>query len=255
MLTVSKLEPYVTDVDWLKTHNSIVGCDRDSFVLDYLTDVLKFKNTNIKNVSDESQYPGEFDSGNITAAFLELPYEKAFLLNNCDRYVGIDLPDRFGGFGFAFQKGSPIAADFSEAILTISENGQLKQLETRWFHSIKECSDNGTKSTNDSLSFKSFWGLFLFSGVTSTLCYILFSIFQFHRRHRRPYDGDSTINNNDYSVNKKVVKLLRHFRKAKKMMKGRRQDSRIVQDPEGSGASEILEHIENSAADIQIEVK
>ena len=33
----------------------------------------------------------------------------------------------------AFQKGSPLATDVSEAILTISKKGILKALEDKWF--------------------------------------------------------------------------------------------------------------------------
>lgn len=71
----------------------------------------------------------------------------------------------------AFQKGSPIARDVSEAILIISENGVLKGLERKWFPSSKNCS----ASTNtDSLTIESFWGIYLISGATSTVCLIIF---------------------------------------------------------------------------------
>ncbi|XP_057497471.1 glutamate receptor 2.7-like [Actinidia eriantha] len=132
ILTVSQLEPNVTDVGWLRSHNAKIGSDNETFVWRYLVDVLKFKEANIVNITVEDDYPGNLSSGNIAAAFLELPYEKAFLMENCKGYTGVELPDRFGGFGFVFQKGSPIAVDFSEAILTLKEDGTLKQLETKW---------------------------------------------------------------------------------------------------------------------------
>ncbi|GLT66694.1 hypothetical protein SLA2020_390470 [Shorea laevis] len=76
MLTVQQLQPNVTDVEWLKKNNLKVGCDGDSFVWTYLKDVLKFKTDNILNVTSEYKYTGEFEIKNISAAFLELPYEK-----------------------------------------------------------------------------------------------------------------------------------------------------------------------------------
>lgn len=77
----------------------------------------------------------------------------------------------------AFQKGSPIATDFSEAILTISENGDLKRLEERWFNQLTSCSNyNSTTTEVDSLGLQSFWGLYLISGATSTLCFLFFLV-------------------------------------------------------------------------------
>ena len=100
ILTVSKLEPNVTDVGWLRRHNAKIGCDGDSFVWKYVVDVLNFKEANMVNITVEDYYPGNLSSGNIAAAFLELPYEKAFLMENCKGYTAIDLPDIFGGLGF-----------------------------------------------------------------------------------------------------------------------------------------------------------
>ncbi|THG04723.1 hypothetical protein TEA_013614 [Camellia sinensis var. sinensis] len=100
MLTVSRLESSVTNVEWLRRNNAKVGCDADSFIGDYLVNNLKFKMDNLKKIHSEYDYPSELQTSNITAAFLELPYEKAFLLENCNGYIATELPDRFGGFGF-----------------------------------------------------------------------------------------------------------------------------------------------------------
>ncbi|KAK3039923.1 hypothetical protein RJ639_027758 [Escallonia herrerae] len=127
---------------------------------------------NIKSVVNPHDYPKEFNSGSITAAFLELPYEKVFRQEYCDRYTLTGPTYRFGGFGFVFQKGSPIAADVSEAILIMSEDGRLKEIVKKWLSPSKNCSSDTTKGT-DSLSLKSFWGLYLISVVTSTGAYTL----------------------------------------------------------------------------------
>ncbi|PSS24601.1 Glutamate receptor 2.7 like [Actinidia chinensis var. chinensis] len=214
ILTVSKLEPNVTDVGWLQRHNAKIGCDGDSFVWKYLIDVLKFKEANMVNITTEDDYPGNLSSGNITAALVELPYEKAFLMENCKGYTGIDLPDIFGGFGFVFQKGSPIAADFSEAILTLKENEMLKLLETKWFDPNRECLTKQTTSTTNSLSSRSFWGLFLFSGVTSTLCYLFFCIHGCYKSQNKIYAGDSTTSN-DVSLSKQI-ELVNNFGKGER---------------------------------------
>ena len=100
MLTVRRLEPNVTDVAWLKATKSVVGCDGDSFVKKYLEDVSKFNRADIRNVSSEYLFPGEFQSGNISAAFLELPYSKVFINQFCKNYTATQLLNRYGGLGF-----------------------------------------------------------------------------------------------------------------------------------------------------------
>ncbi|KAL3596486.1 hypothetical protein D5086_008123 [Populus alba] len=158
MLTVRRLQPNVTDIEWLKRSSLKVGCDGDSFVRNYLKNVLGFKPENIKNVGYEYNYEGEFESASISAAFLELPYEKVFIGHHCKRYTATTPTYRFGGLGFVFQKGSPIAADFSKAILKLSEDGELKHLEDKWFAPSRECFSNATDNDiTGSLSLQSFW--------------------------------------------------------------------------------------------------
>ncbi|RVW29670.1 Retrovirus-related Pol polyprotein from transposon TNT 1-94 [Vitis vinifera] len=176
MLTVQRIVPDVMDVEWLKSYQSVVGCDGDSF------------------------------SGNISAAFLELPYAKVFINQFCKNYTASETLNRFGGLGFAFQKGSPLAADVSEAILTISEEGILKALEDEWFPRSAECSTTET----DELSLRSFWALYLLCGATSTLCFLLFFLrllidFKRHQASR------SNANPNDESVWMKTVQLVHFF--------------------------------------------
>ncbi|KAK3039920.1 hypothetical protein RJ639_027755 [Escallonia herrerae] len=171
MLTVQKLEPKLKDIDWLRRTNATVACDGDTFVLDYLQRVLRLNN--IKSIVNPHDYPQEFDSGSITAAFLELPYERVFCQEYCNRYTLTGPTYRFGGFGFVFQKGSPIAADVSEAILIMSEDGRLKKIEEKWLGPSKNCSSDTTTGT-DSLSLKSFWGLYTIATVTYAACFLVF---------------------------------------------------------------------------------
>ncbi|CAK9148186.1 unnamed protein product [Ilex paraguariensis] len=185
MLTVQRLEPNKTDIEWLKKNNAPVGCGINSFIKQYLQNVLKFDPRNIKSIISEYDYPAEFESGNITAAFVELPYSKAFMNHFCKGYTVATPTDgvahRLGGFGFVFQKGSPIVKDVSQAILTLSENGRLEQLETKWFTASPKCLNSQTPDTIDSLSWQSFWGLYLFSAFISTICYLLFATHQSYK--------------------------------------------------------------------------
>ncbi|CAL5346131.1 unnamed protein product [Camellia sinensis] len=100
LLTVPRLEPTVTDIEFLRRTSAIVGCDGDSYVKHYLVNVLQFKEHNMKAVGSQYNYLGEFESGNITAAFLEPPYEKIFLRENCNKYTVSGPTYKFGGWGF-----------------------------------------------------------------------------------------------------------------------------------------------------------
>lgn len=73
----------------------------------------------------------------------------------------------------AFQKGSPIARDFTRVILELLENGKLKELENELLTTKEECSRNATSDTPKSLSLKNFAGLYIITGVTSTLCFLI----------------------------------------------------------------------------------
>ncbi|KAL6312410.1 hypothetical protein AAG906_029021 [Vitis piasezkii] len=126
MLTVRRLDSNVIDIEWLKATRSVVGCNGASFVRQYLENVFNFEGAHIKNISNQNQYHGEFQSGNISAAVLGLPHAK-FSLDS-------------------------------------------KELEDKWFPRSAECS----ATTNDELSLRNFWALYLLCGATSTLCFLLF---------------------------------------------------------------------------------
>ncbi|CAA0823642.1 Glutamate receptor 2.7 [Striga hermonthica] len=160
LLTVPRITPSVSEIQLLKDQNAKIGCDGDSFVREYLENVLGFHPDNIRTVDSEYKYPKEFETGNISAAFLELPYQKAFLNHYCTGYTVAGntssvAGDRFGGLGFVFQKGSPITEDVSRAILTLSENGNLKELELEYFSPTRKCVQNADMM--DNLSWESFW--------------------------------------------------------------------------------------------------
>ncbi|KAK8469014.1 hypothetical protein PHAVU_006G179300 [Phaseolus vulgaris] len=171
MLTVKKLQPNVTDIEWLKRNNMKIGCDGDSFVRSFLEKVEGFHPENIIHVTDEYKYDDAFQNNTIAAAFLELPYEKVFITEYCDRYTGSTPRTRFGGLGFMFQKGSPVTRDVSKAILHLSERAELKKLEEKWLTTSSKCSSD----TNDteSLKLRSLWILYVISGATSTICLLL----------------------------------------------------------------------------------
>ncbi|XP_010910252.1 glutamate receptor 2.7 [Elaeis guineensis] len=165
ILTTEKLEPMVVD--------GKIGYDGDLFVRKYLQDVLGYKEDKFVKIGKAENYVDAFESGNITAAILEVPYLRVFISKH-DDYTAQGETYMLGGFGFAFPKGSPMAEDFSRAILGLTEDGTLKKLEDKWFSfSMSNCPTPDKDGKRDSLSLDSFWVLFLFVGGTSTIVFLI----------------------------------------------------------------------------------
>ncbi|KAK9936512.1 hypothetical protein M0R45_013351 [Rubus argutus] len=86
--------------------------------------------------------------------FLELPYAEVFMNELSGNFTSTTVPSEFGGLSFIFQKGSPIAKDFSKAILELLGNGEIKKLQNELLTPKKD----GSKNTRpQSLHLNSFW--------------------------------------------------------------------------------------------------
>lgn len=63
----------------------------------------------------------------------------------------------------------------STAILKLSETGNLQRIHDKWL-TRTACSSEGAKQDVDRLPIKSFWGLFLLSGMACVLALLLYLI-------------------------------------------------------------------------------
>ncbi|KAL1170469.1 hypothetical protein V6Z11_A05G215700 [Gossypium hirsutum] len=115
MLTISHLQPSVSDIDTLLRTNASVGCNGNSFIVGYLINVLGFKPKNIRKIDSINDYPDAFRNGDIQAAFFVVPHAKVFLAKYCKGFTMTGPTFKLGGFGFVFPKGSRLAFEFSEA--------------------------------------------------------------------------------------------------------------------------------------------
>lgn len=100
-ITISQVKPSVLDIQTLKERNSPIGCDGNSFIIKYLTEVLHFKPRNIRKLNSMSDYPAAFDNKEIEAAFFVAPHAKVFLAKySCKGFIKAGNTYRLGGFGF-----------------------------------------------------------------------------------------------------------------------------------------------------------
>ncbi|KAK1276934.1 Glutamate receptor 2.9 [Acorus gramineus] len=181
MLTVQQLEPTVTSIDQLIKKNDSVGYPTDSFVRDLLIrkgiDESRLKAYNSPEEYAEALSKGSVNGG-VAAIFDEMPYLRVFLSMYCDKFAMVGPTYRSGGFGFVFPKGSPIVPDVSRAILNVTEEGWMQSL----YDNHTACAVRDKES--NSLNFGRFRGLFLLTGVTSTMALIIFVVgFLYPHRH------------------------------------------------------------------------
>ncbi|XP_024008120.1 glutamate receptor 3.4 isoform X2 [Eutrema salsugineum] len=178
ILTVQQLTSRIGGIDSLITSNEPIGVQDGTFARNYLVNELNIAPSRIVPLRDEEQYLSALQrgpkAGGVAAIVDELPYIEVLLSNsNCEfRTVGQEFTRT--GWGFAFQRDSPLAVDMSTAILQLSEEGELEKIHRKWLNYKHECSMQISNSENSQLSLKSFWGLFLICGIT---CFIALTVF------------------------------------------------------------------------------
>ncbi|WOL19711.1 hypothetical protein Cni_G28513 [Canna indica] len=177
MLTVQQLQPTVTDVRQLQSKANI-GFQDGSFVERMLQN-MKFDPSKLKNYSTPDQYADALSKGSanggVDAILDEIPYLRLFLSEHCADYTIVGPTYKTDGFGFVFPRGSPLVPDISRAILNVTEGEKMTQIEKAWFGGEPtSCPSQGNNFSSSSLAFRSFGGLFLITGVVSTLALLIF---------------------------------------------------------------------------------
>ncbi|CAH1447100.1 unnamed protein product [Lactuca virosa] len=121
------------------------------------------------------EYVEALASGRVEAIIAEILYIKLFLAMYPDSDISlIATAPTTNGFGFAFQKGSPLAREMSTQIAKMREDGTLKALEDKWLkrESIFMSKDFSSPSSII-LNFYGLRGLFFISGVSMALALLV----------------------------------------------------------------------------------
>ncbi|TYI28097.1 hypothetical protein ES332_A05G220200v1 [Gossypium tomentosum] len=172
MLTISHLQPSVSDIDTLLRTNASVGCNGNSFIVGYLINVLGFKPKNIRKIDSINDYPDAFRNGDIQAAFFVVPHAKVFLAKYCKGFTMTGPTFKLGGFGFVFG-----------GILKVIKNGEMLRLEEYLLISNNSCSQSTGVSdgSSSSLGPRPFAGLFI-----SAFAFLVATV-RLARRHQHSY--------------------------------------------------------------------
>jgi glutamate receptor, ionotropic, plant len=186
MLTVQKLNPSVTDIDDLLNNGYYVGFQEGSFIADELVK-MNFDPSKLRSYSTPDEYADALsrgsDDGGVAAVFDEVPYLKLFLSQYCDGYTMTGPIYKGTGLGFVFPNGSPMVPEVSRAIVGLTEGDDMGLVERKWFGAPGTCGD-GVDASNASLTLWNFRGLFLITGVTSSLVLLIYLVmFVYQERH------------------------------------------------------------------------
>ncbi|KAL0732334.1 hypothetical protein Bca4012_008543 [Brassica carinata] len=178
ILTVQQLTSRIAGIDSLITSNEPIGVQDGTFARNYLVNELNIAPHRIVPLRDEEHYLSALQlgpkAGGVAAIVDELPYIEVLLTNSNCKYRTVGQEFTRTGWGFAFQRDSPLAVDMSTAILQLSEEGELEKIHRKWLNYKHECSMQISNSENSQLSLKSFWGLFLICGIT---CFVALTVF------------------------------------------------------------------------------
>lgn len=178
ILTVQQLSSPITGIESLMEHDGPIGYQQGSFTRDYLVQQLGIKESRLIPLKMEEDYAKALNDGpghgGVVAVVDERAYAELFLSTRCEfSIVGPEFTRN--GWGFAFPKDSPLAADMSTAILSLSENSDLKRIHDKWLLR-GACSSQGAKLQEDRLQLSSFIGLFLMCGLASVVALVVYLI-------------------------------------------------------------------------------
>ncbi|CAL5058981.1 unnamed protein product [Urochloa decumbens] len=195
MLTVQQLQPTVTNVDELLKTGQPVGYGRGSYIKGLLEE-LGFDASKIKPYDAPEGYYNSLSKGSknggVAAIIDEIPYIKLFLSEHCKGYTMVGPIYKTAGFGYALQKGSPLVGDISQAILNITGGDTIIQIEKKWIGDQNNCQNVGTISGTGSLTFDSFAGPIIATGVASTASLVVALIIYLSKNKQvGPENGDS----------------------------------------------------------------
>eukprot|EP00253_Pinus_taeda_P031320 PITA_31320 len=210
ILTVQKLNPAVKDLKSLNSSGAPVGYQEGSFVGEYLREQLHIANESLRTFSSAEEAGEALSNGTVAAIFDEIPYIRIFLASQCG-YAMVGPIYRTGGLGFVFPKGSPLLSDISRAVLSLSEDKEMQQIETMWLNNTA-CTDSGAKVGSNRLSMGSFWALYLITGSVS-LAAVTISFFRLLCNYMRDPNIKDGNNNElgDPSTGKSLKRAMKSF--------------------------------------------
>ncbi|KAK6128146.1 hypothetical protein DH2020_038115 [Rehmannia glutinosa] len=209
ILTAQRLKPAVTNVEELIRNGDYVGCHKGSFIVDLLQDLGfdKLKIMTYEHPSDcEKALSKGSENGGISALFAVMPYTNLFLSNYCHKYTTVGPTYPTEGFAYVFPKGSPLVADVSRAVIELTENGRIPEIERKWMKNVACNGPDGT-GTSTSISLQSFNTLFGITGGITATCLVIFLVSYLYKNR----DSVKRILSSNTTIWSKTCAMFKHF--------------------------------------------
>uniref|UniRef100_A0A5B7BUJ8 Glutamate receptor n=1 Tax=Davidia involucrata TaxID=16924 RepID=A0A5B7BUJ8_DAVIN len=198
ILTVEQLSSPITGIEDLIASNSPIGYQEGSFAAGYLIENFNIARSRLVSLGTPEDYERALRrgpiNGGVAAIVEELPYVELFLSKQTDFGI-VGQPLTRSGWGFAFQRNSPLAIDMSTAILRLSESGELQNIYKKWFCRTGCFTEKRHQSKLNQLPLSSFGGLFLLCALfllIAILVFLLRTVRQFVQCKRRQMDPSSS---------------------------------------------------------------
>ncbi|GJV52750.1 glutamate receptor 3.2-like protein [Tanacetum coccineum] len=133
ILTVQQLQTPITGIESLITGNELIGFPVGTYIETYLVNELNIPRSRLVSLGTSEEYAENLLSRTVAAIVDERPYVDLFLSKHCSfQVVGQELTN--SGLGFAFPRDSPLAVDLSNAILNLTETGELQKIQDHWLN-------------------------------------------------------------------------------------------------------------------------
>lgn len=242
ILTMQHLSPKVQGIGDLIRSNSPIGYQTGSFVRNYLSEELNIAKSRLVPFDSPESYARALslgpNKGGVAAIVDELPYIQLFLSKHCGfTIVGGEFTKREWGFGFPNK--SPLTADMSTAILSLSESGKLQEIHDKWLK-IDICDSQSNQVESNKFGLKLFWGVFLVTGIVCSIALLIFfchMIWQFSRHTDTDFENSSH-SSLSLSCSARALKSFAKFMdkredaETKRRLKRMRSDKKIIAESE-----------------------
>ncbi|KMT07344.1 hypothetical protein BVRB_6g149710 [Beta vulgaris subsp. vulgaris] len=180
LLTAQQQRSPIRTIDELIRKRENIGNQKGSFVPRLLVQ-RGFTEDQIHIYDTEQEMVDMLAKGSVAAVIDETPYLKVFLSKNCNK--GYTLVPSFDlhaeGFGFAFQRGSPLVREVSNGILKLMDNGELATIQQRTIGDLDACDNdlNIADANSNLLDFDTLWILFAGAIGAAILVIILYMVY------------------------------------------------------------------------------
>ncbi|KAI8022511.1 Glutamate receptor 3.2 [Camellia lanceoleosa] len=208
ILTVQQLSTSIQGIESLITSTDRIGFQVGSFAQNYLSDELNIAKSRLVALRSPEEYAMALQNRTVAAVVDERPYIDIFLSTYCKfSIVGQEFTK--SGWGFAFPRDSPLAIDMSNAILTLSETGELQKIHDKWLNKKVCGSQTSQLESNNQRNLQNFWGLFVICGIACSISLLVYFCSMLHKFSRYFPESDNEPSSSSRSGSSRSAKVQR----------------------------------------------